>query len=158
MSMRFDFLFLGKTKESYLAAGIDDFASRLRHYTQVEIRYLREKGKRPSEDGLQFKEAEGKLFLEHITRPSLVVALDASGRQVTSENLAELLQRWEEQGHRRLTFLIGGHLGFAPRVHQEADLVLALSKMTFTHEMARLILLEQLYRACSIRAGSGYHK
>jgi 23S rRNA (pseudouridine1915-N3)-methyltransferase len=86
------------------------------------------------------------------------VALDRGGRQLSSEELAALLAKWRNEGQRCISFLIGGPLGLAPQLVAEADAVLALSKMTLTHEMARLFLIEQLYRAFTIMAGSGYHK
>ncbi len=156
--MRFELLFLGKTKEKYLAAGIEDYRKRLSRYAEVEIRTIKEKkwGAREAEE--KIKEEEARLLLGHATESTLRVALDPTGRQLNSEEFAELLGNWETQGRRRITFLIGGPLGLADSLRQEADAVLSLSAMTFTHEMARLLLVEQLYRACSIRAGSQYHK
>lgn len=103
-------------------------------------------------------ELEGRRLLEKIQRPTLLVALDRTGKQFSSEELAELLEKWEGEGRRSITFLIGGHLGLSEQVVDKANVLLSLSKMTFTHEIARLILLEQLYRASTIRKGTGYHK
>lgn len=156
--MRFELLFLGKTKEKYLADGIEDFRNRLSHYAEVEVRIIKERKWSNGEEAARIREEETKMLLALCDGPSLVVALDPGGRQITSEGLAELIGQWEEQGRRKVTFVIGGPLGLAPSIGQSADLVLSLSPMTFTHEMARLLLVEQLYRACSIRAGSKYHK
>ena len=156
--MRFELLFLGKTKEKYLAAGIEDFRKRLSRYAEVEIRTLKEKKWGRGEPENKIKAEETERLLASCGQPTLIVALDPGGRQASSEELAQLLQQWEEQGHRKITLVIGGPLGLAPSIHQSADTILSLSAMTFTHEMARLLLLEQLYRACSIRAGSQYHK
>ena len=155
--MRLEFLFLGKTREAYLAAGIDDYRRRLANYAGVEIRVLKEV--RPaSKPEAQVRQEEGQVLLAHLTAKSLVVALDPGGRAMNSEELARLVGEWEDGGRRHLTFLVGGPLGLAPEVLTRADFKLSLSPMTFTHEMARLLILEQLYRAFSIRAGSGYHK
>ena len=156
--MRFELLFLGKTKEKYLAAGIEDFRNRLSRYAEVEIKTLKEIKWGSSESAKKIKAEETARLLAGCTQPTMLVALDPGGKQASSEELAELLQLWEEQGHRKITFIIGGPLGLAQSIRQSADLLLSLSAMTFTHEMARLLLLEQLYRASSIRAGSKYHK
>lgn len=155
--MRLEFLFLGKTREAYLAAGIDDYRRRLTNYAEVEIRVLKEV--RPaSKPETQVRQEEGVALCTHLTPKTLVVALDPGGRAINSEELAKQVGEWEAGGRRHLTFLVGGALGLAPEVLARADYKLSLSRMTFTHEMARLLILEQLYRAFSIRAGSGYHK
>ena len=86
------------------------------------------------------------------------MALDPAGRTPDSAELAALLTAWEDRGAHTICFLIGGHLGLHHSVLARADLTLSLSRLTFTHELTRLILLEQLYRACTIRAGHNYHK
>ena len=154
--MKFVFLFLGRTGAKYLAEGIREYAARLGRFVQVEIVVLRDKTAKslPSD---QFRQQEARQLLERCADASWVVALDATGREPDSPALAELLVRWEDAGHRSVYFLIGGHLGLHEDVIRRADLVLSLSRLTFTHEMARLILMEQLYRACMIKAGRSYH-
>lgn len=156
--MRLELLFLGRTKEKFLAAGIEHFLKRLSHYLPTEIKTIKEKRWSPREAEEKIREEEGRQLLAKCSRPSLIVALDPGGRPVSSEELAALVAGWQEGGQRCVSFLIGGPLGLSPQVLAEADAVLALSRMTFTHEMARLILVEQLYRACTIQAGTGYHK
>ncbi|MEJ2033903.1 MAG: 23S rRNA (pseudouridine(1915)-N(3))-methyltransferase RlmH [Deltaproteobacteria bacterium] len=156
--MRFEFLFLGKTREKFLAAGIDHFLERLNHYLTAEVKIIKEKRWSPREAEDKIREEEGNLLLARRSQPSLVVALDPGGRQVSSEELAELVAGWQEAGQRCVSFLIGGPLGLPEKLVAEADAALSLSRMTFTHEMARLILMEQLYRAFTILAGTGYHK
>lgn len=156
--MQLEFLFLGKTKESYLAAGIDDFYKRLSRYAQADIKVIKEKKWSNKESEAKIKEEEGRLLMAGIQQPSFIVALDQTGRQVSSENFAALVTQWEEQGRRCISFVIGGPLGLSANVLHEADMTVSLSKMTFTHELARLILLEQVYRAYAIKAGTGYHK
>ncbi len=155
--MKFVFLFLGKTRNRYLDAGIRDYADRLARYAGVELVVLREKhGHRGTDEQILLQDAEQ--LLARTPRGAMVVALDPSGRQPDSEELAQLVADWQERGRRQVCFLIGGHLGLHHRVLERADLVLSLSRLTFTHEMARLILLEQLYRAWTIRAGHNYHR
>ena len=154
--MKFVFFFLGRTSEKYLQAGISDYAARLGRFVQVEIVTLREKTAKSMPPD-QFRLQEAQQLLERCTDATCVVALDGSGRELDSPSLAAQLGRWEEAGHRSVHFLIGGHLGLHGDVLRRADLVLSLSRLTFTHEMARLILLEQLYRGCMIKAGRSYH-
>ncbi|HBI14125.1 MAG TPA: hypothetical protein DDY20_01155 [Desulfobulbaceae bacterium] len=154
--MRFIFLFPGRTSEKFLEEGISDYAARLGRFVKVEIVVLRDRGAKslPPE---QFRQQEARQLLERCAHASCVVALDSGGIALDSPALAELLSRWEDAGHRIVHFLIGGHLGLHEDVLRRADVVLSLSRLTFTHEMARLILLEQLYRSCMIKAGRSYH-
>jgi 23S rRNA (pseudouridine1915-N3)-methyltransferase len=155
--MRIGLLFLGKTKNSYLAAGIDDFCGRLKRYAEVDVRILKEV-KPASKPDLQVKQEEGALLLSHLGPKSFLVALDPGGEQLSSEKLAVCLEGWQDRGINHLTIVLGGALGLSAKVLEQADLILSLSKMTFTHEMARLLIVEQLYRAFNILSGSGYHK
>ena len=155
--MKFELLFLGKTKDSFLSESIDEYYSRLIHYVSVSIKTLKVKSKEQWNDTIT-RQQEGKLLLAHVPAGSFKVVLDSRGRQFTSEKMAGLLERWEQQGIKQVSFLIGGALGLSAEVVQEADLLFSLSKMTFTHDMTRLFLLEQLYRAFTIKAGEKYHK
>lgn len=155
--MKFVLLFLGKTREKYLDQGIRDYTRRLQRYLSVEIKVLKEKHrKNDSDQVIMAREAE--LLLRHCASSSLTVALDPRGEEHDSEGLAAFLERWENNGLQRITFLIGGYSGLTGRVLDHADLIWSLSRLTFTHEMTRFILLEQLYRACSIKAGHNYHR
>ena len=156
--MRYEFLFLGKTREKYLELGILDFHKRLSRYVEIDIRVLKEKKAGEGQPESKLKEQEGNLLLSRISPGALVVALDPGGRMLASEELAAQLAQWETAGRRIISFVIGGHLGLPPEVLSRADFVLSLSLMTFTHEMTRLFLFEQLYRARTILAGTGYHK
>lgn len=154
--MKFVIPFLGKTRESYLDAGIRDFAGRLSRFALVDLPVLKERHSHKEPDEV-IKAAEAALLIEHA--PSgFQVALDPSGKSFDSPALANLLTRWEGQGIATVCFFIGGHLGLHRSVLERADLVLSLSPLTFTHEMTRLILLEQLYRASTLRFGHNYHK
>lgn len=155
--MRFVFLYLGKTREKYLDQAISDYAERLRRYVPVDIKVLKEKNSNNDSDGVILAR-EADLLLSRTRSGSFVVALDPAGKEQTSEELAEVLESWENRGLQTITFLIGGYLGLDQRIRDKADLSWSLSQLTFTHEMTRFILLEQLYRACSIKAGHNYHK
>jgi len=155
--VRLELIFLGKTKEKYLATGIEDFCKRLSRYTRLEIKTIKDRHQQKNLADSQIKEKEGGDLLA-AAKGTFLVCLDRTGRLMDSEDLAGQIKRWEMQGRKTVCFLIGGPLGFAPAVLKKADLVLSLSPMTFTHEMTRLLLLEQLYRAYTINAGEKYHK
>lgn len=154
--MNVECIFLGSTSEAYLEKGIADFQKRLERYCQVRVKVVKERKGRMA-DQVRI-DTEGRDLLEQVEPKSLVVALDRTGRQLDSEAFAALFQQWQGQNRRTASFVIGGALGLSPEVLAAADLVLSLSLMTFTHEMARLLLLEQVYRAFTILAGSKYHK
>jgi 23S rRNA (pseudouridine1915-N3)-methyltransferase len=152
-----ELLFLGKTKEKYLATGIDDYAKRLSRYLKVEIKTLKEgKAKKGVPENLLIEKESEKLMQN--SQGSYLVCLDRTGKQMDSLELAKQMERWEMQGIKKISFAIGGHLGLSSAILYKADLVLSFSPMTFTHEISRLLLLEQLYRACTIKAGEKYHK
>jgi 23S rRNA (pseudouridine1915-N3)-methyltransferase len=155
--MKFVLLFLGKTREDYLDRGISDYADRLRRYVPIEIKLLKSKhAKNDSDRVIMSREAEQ--LLASAKSSSLTVALDPKGREYDSKELATVLEGWENRGLQTISFLIGGYLGLDKTVLDHADLTWSLSRLTFTHEMTRFILLEQLYRACSIKEGHNYHK
>jgi 23S rRNA (pseudouridine1915-N3)-methyltransferase len=155
--MKIEMLFLGKTKDSFLSEGIDKYYSLLTHYASVSLKILKVKGKAQWNDRIT-KEQEGKLLLSNVPAGAFKVVLDSRGRQFTSEEMAGLIDNWEQQGMKQISFLIGGALGLSNEVVKGADLLCSLSRMTFTHDMTRLFLLEQLYRAFTIKAGEKYHK
>jgi 23S rRNA (pseudouridine1915-N3)-methyltransferase len=155
--MRFLIPLLGKTKEAYLDAGIRDYSCRLGRCATVEMPVLRERHGRKDPDEV-VKAVEAGLLLEQADAAGWRVALDPTGKAPDSEELATLLTGWENKGIGTVCFLIGGYLGLHRSVLDRADSILSLSRLTFTHEMTRMILLEQLYRAWTIKAGHKYHK
>ena len=152
-----DLPFLGKTKDAYISEGIEEYCKRLRHYTTLMVTLLKEKGRKKGRL-LESAEQEGEVLLQSVPAGALIVALDAGGRQYSSEDFALQISDWEQRGVKQVSYLIGGPTGLCPSVLDKADLLLSLSKMTFTHDMVRLLLLEQLYRAYTIKAGEKYHK
>ncbi len=149
--------FLGKAKDGFITAGIEEYCKRLRHYTTLSVNILKEKGKK-KDRALEPAEQEGELLLQSVPGGALIVGLDAEGEQYTSEKFASLISDWEQRGIKQVSYLIGGPTGLSRSVLDRADILLSLSKMTFTHDMTRLFLLEQLYRAYTIKAGEKYHK
>lgn len=156
--MQFEIVCPGKTRTKYLEEGIADFLKRLQPFVETTLRSTKDWGGSGGMGDDEIRMREGRGITAALEGASLVVALDIGGRRVSSEALAGLIEQWERESRRKVAFVIGGHLGIAPEVLTRADLSLSLSPMTFPHEMVRLLLLEQLYRACSIKAGRKYHK
>ncbi len=152
---------VGKIKEKFLQDGILEYEKRLRPYAKVKVFEIPEE-KRPASASMSLVRAamgkEGERILAAIPDGSFVIVLDVKGEGWSSEELAESFRQWELAGQNQLTFVIGGDLGLSPAVLARGDLRLSLSRMTFTHPMARLILFEQVYRAFRILRGEPYHK
>ena len=149
--------FLGKTKDSFIEQGIQEYSGRLRHYTDLNLTTLKTK-KKKGWTSEQERQEEGRVLLSVVSPAAVKVVLDSSGKQLASEELADRISRWEQEGRKQAAFLIGGPTGHSNEVLAQADFRLSLSRMTFTHDMVRMFLLEQLYRAYTIKAGEKYHK
>jgi 23S rRNA (pseudouridine1915-N3)-methyltransferase len=157
--MRIALLWIGKSRDRRLAALAEDYVDRARRMTRVEVVELKDRGGASSareEHVVLDREAEA--FLGALDEEDFVVLCDERGRQLRSEEFASIISQRLERSTRRMVFIVGGYLGIAPRVRERADEVVALSKMTFTHEMARVLLAEQLYRALTIVNGIPYQK
>lgn len=152
---------VGKVKEKYLKLGIAEFEKRLRPYAKVSIVEVADE-KAPEQlspvEMERVKEKETERLLAKIGATEHVIALDLGGRMMTSEQLAERLDSLATYGKSKVTFVIGGSLGLHERMLQRADESLSFSKMTFPHQLMKLILLEQVYRAFRINHNEPYHK
>lgn len=159
--MRINIVCVGKIKEKYLKLGIDEFKKRLSKYCKLEIIELEDE-KAPEnlsdKEMLIIKEKEGKKILSKIKDNSYVIALAIDGKNLSSEELAQTINKLGVRGVSNITFIIGGSLGLSDEVLSRADYKLSFSKMTFPHQLMRLILLEQVYRAYRINNGEPYHK
>ena len=159
--MQIRIIAVGKIKEKYLQEGIAEYEKRLRPYVKLHIVELSEERRSlsasPAIESVA-KEKEGERILAAIPESSFVIALDVKGQSWSSEELAGSFREWELSGQNQLAFVIGGDLGLSPHVLARSDLRLSLSRMTFTHPMARLLLVEQVYRAFRILRGEPYHK
>lgn len=148
---------IGKTKESFVLAGETEYLKRLKSYAPVEIKEIGPKTKEGSSpDEMKLKEAD--ILLDSVSDGELFIALDERGTELSSTEFSQFLSTKMTQGNSRFSFAIGGAWGFHEQVRKRANLVLSLSKMTFPHQLARLYLIEQLYRAFSIMRGEPYHK
>jgi len=155
--MKINLPLLGKSKNSFIEAGIKEYSGRLKHYTPVNLNTLKVK-KKKGWTGEQERQEEGRLLLAATAKTDVKVVLDSTGKQLTSIQFADLLSRWEQEGRKQASFLIGGPTGHSEEVLRQANFTFSLSRMTFTHDMVRLFLLEQIYRAYTIKAGEKYHK
>ncbi len=154
--MKVELWAIGKTSEKYLDAGIEIFEKRLKNYLPFTFTILADV-KLKTTDGVRLKQEEGKMILAKIAPDDYLVLLDERGRENTSGGLADWMERRLSASNRRLIFLIGGAFGFSPDVYARANEQLALSKLTFSHQMVRLFFLEQLYRAMTILKNEPYH-
>jgi len=152
--MAITILTIGKTKQDFVISGFDDFSKRLKRYTIIKTVDLPDCSiKNKSEDIV--KTTEAQLILNYIKPSDFIVALDSRGKSLTSPQFADFMEIKQQQN---LIFVIGGVYGLSDNVINRADYVLSFSAFTFTHQMIRLLLIEQIYRALNILHGGKYHK
>ncbi|MGG1398910.1 23S rRNA (pseudouridine(1915)-N(3))-methyltransferase RlmH [Bacillus salipaludis] len=159
--MNISIVTVGKLKEKYLKQGIDEYLKRLSAYAKVEVIEVADE-KAPEElsesEMLQVKEKEGERILAKISQDTHVIALAINGKMQSSEQLADTLDKLATYGKSKIAFVIGGSLGLSDDVLRRSNEQLSFSKMTFPHQLMRLILVEQIYRAYRINRGEPYHK
>lgn len=159
--MNFKLLVVGKIKEKYLQEGIKEYCKRLAGYSKLEIIEIEDEpgfGRLQPADIEKIKKNEGRRLLKHFGKREYRIALDRSGKNISSLDLSQLIRDKAGAGHNRLVFIIGGSHGLSEEVLKETDFSWSFSQLTFPHQLIRLILLEQLYRACKINKGEPYHK
>lgn len=147
---------VGRVRDAALRLACEQYADRLRRYRQFDVREVKDAG-RPDAEADEARRIEANAILKGIDTADRVVALTRTGRSLTSSELAEHLDRWQSEA-RDVGFVIGGAHGLGEVVRQRADLELSMSAFTLPHELARLVLLEQVYRALTILRGEPYHK
>lgn len=159
--MNISIVTVGKLKEKYLSNGINEYIKRLGSYAKVNISEVPDE-KAPEQlseaEMLQVKEKEGERILAKIAEDAFVIVLAIEGELWSSEQLAKELDKLATYGRSKVFFIIGGSLGLSAAVMQRADAALSFSRMTFPHQLMRLILVEQVYRAFRINRGEPYHK
>jgi 23S rRNA (pseudouridine1915-N3)-methyltransferase len=155
--MHVRFIWVGKTRNPSIQALISEYLERLRHLTSCEIIETRDFSKGKDLSGERRLAAEAAEIRKYLGAGRIVL-LDGSGVQFTSPDFARWFEKELNQGTRELTFVLGGPLGMSPELGEHAHVRLSLGTMTWTHEMCRMLLLEQLYRACSILRNIPYHK
>ncbi len=150
--MNFRFIWVGKTRNDHYRALQEDYLRRLSHFIRCEVVEVRDAARAPS------PEVEGERILSKLNQSSLVCLLDVPGQPLSSAELAKQIEKWQNSGMKEIAFVIGGANGVSEEVARRADIKLSLSFLTFTHEMARVVLLEQLYRAYAIINSFPYQK
>lgn len=156
LNMKIVLLFTGKTEEAYLNEGIGIYIRRLKRYIPVEIRIIGETGKKKASAGKHKIRESGKLSIP-AGNLSYLALLDEKGDKFNSEEFAGFIEQIMTRGYKELVFVTGGAYGFPELMHRKADRKISLSDMTYTHQMVRLILAEQIYRAMTIIRGEPYH-
>lgn len=155
--MKVYFWSIGKAHEAYVKAGVEDFSKRINNYFKQEWKIIP-----PLKDAAYLSEAElrkreGERIFNKLQKDDFLIALEERGKQYSSEELANLLQARASSGNKRLIFLIGGAYGLDTAILQRANIQWSLSKLVFPHQLVRLILAEQVYRACTILRNEKYH-
>jgi 23S rRNA (pseudouridine1915-N3)-methyltransferase len=156
--MKIKFLWVGKTKSSALKSLLSDYLERIQHLVPCEVIETRDLSKRQSMRAAELIAAEGEELAKHLPENGRLVALDETGVQFTSRDFARWFETEQNSGARVITYVIGGPEGLSRKISGKANLVLSLGKMTWTHEMCRVLLLEQIYRALCIMRNIPYHK
>ncbi|MDD2488141.1 MAG: 23S rRNA (pseudouridine(1915)-N(3))-methyltransferase RlmH [Bacteroidales bacterium] len=155
--MNIKLVVVGKTEEKYLKEGIDIFEKRLKFYIPYEIIVIPSLKETKNLSPQIIKEKEGELILKQISKYDKIILFDEKGLEFSSMDYSVFLQRQMNAGIKTLCFVVGGAFGFSDEVYKKADQKIALSKMTFSHQMIRLLIVEQLYRAFTILKNEPYH-
>ena len=155
--MTIKLLAVGKTDSKSLQELIAEYKNRLKHYIKFEIEIIPDIKNAKNLSEMQQKEKEGELILKKIQPTSVLVLLDENGKQFSSIDFATYLQKKMNSGIKQLVFVIGGPYGFSEAVYKKAQAKISLSKMTFSHQMVRLFIVEQIYRGFTILKNEPYH-
>lgn len=155
--MKISLILVGKTTDKHIAALVDDYTARVKHYVGFDLVVIPELKNTKALTEEQQKKSEAELILKHLQDGDHVVLLDERGKEFRSMEWADWMRRKQHTVSRRLVFVVGGPYGFAPDVYFRANEMLSLSRMTFSHQMVRLFFVEQIYRAMTIIKGTPYH-
>ena|SRR5437762_614687 len=155
--MKFQFWSIGKNHESYVRDGIEDFTKRISKYYPVEWTIIPMPKNAGMMSEMDLKKKEGEIILDWLKKDDYLVALSENGREMTSEQLAEFIQARANESIKTIVFVIGGAFGLDEAILNKSNHKWSLSKLTFPHQLVRLILAEQVYRACTIIRNEKYH-
>ena len=157
MDVKILVMFLGKTDKNYIKDGIEDYLNRIKYYIPIDVQIIPELKNNSNLTVELQKEKEGQLILSHINKGDQLVLLDEKGTEYSSLQFSKWIEKNMVSSIRQLVFVIGGPYGFPDSVYQRADHKISLSKFTFSHQMVRMIFVEQLYRAMTIIRNEPYH-
>ncbi len=155
--MKVELWLIGKTSFEYLRAGMQIYEKRLKHYLPFEVAIIPDIKNAKNLSPGQIKKKEGELLLSKIKKEDFLILLDERGKQFSSIGFSKFMEQKLQMSSRKMVFVIGGAFGFSEVVYQRANSKISFSKMTFSHQMIRLFVLEQLYRAMTIMRGEPYH-
>ncbi|ADV47396.1 23S rRNA (pseudouridine(1915)-N(3))-methyltransferase RlmH [Cellulophaga sp. E16_2] len=155
--MTIKLLAIGKTDSSHLSQLIEEYENRLKHYIKFDLELIPDIKNTKNLSEAQQKEKEGEAILKKITNTDVLILLDENGKQFTSIDFSNYLQKKMNSGIKQLVFVIGGPYGFSDAIYNKAQGKISLSKMTFSHQMIRLFIVEQVYRAFTILKNEPYH-
>jgi 23S rRNA (pseudouridine1915-N3)-methyltransferase len=155
--MKISFWSIGKTNESYIKEGVEEFTRRISRYYKTDWNIIPVPKNAGMLSEMDLKKKEGEMILDWLTNDDYLVALDGNGKQLSSEGLADFIRARANESKKQLIFLIGGAYGIDDAVLKRADYTWSLSQLTFPHQLVRLILAEQVYRACTILKNEKYH-
>jgi len=155
--MKLQFWSVGKTNEPYVKPGIEDFTKRISNYYKVEWNIIPVPKNAGMMSELDLKKKEGEMIMEWLQKDDHLILLDERGKQLTSEGLADYILARANERKKNLVFLIGGAFGVDEIICKRANLIWSLSQLVFPHQLVRLILAEQVYRACTITRNEKYH-
>ena len=155
--MKVRFIWVGKNSEDWLQEGVDEYLKRLKHYVSLSVEIIPAPKNMPKNDVDKWKEMEGDAILSKIASSDEVYLLDERGQGYSSEELSEFLQKKMSASVKNLVIVIGGAYGFSEKIYKRANGMISFSKLTFSHQMIRLLLCEQVYRAFTILRGEAYH-
>jgi len=155
--MKIAFWSVGKAHEGYVREGIDDFTKRVSKYFPVQWQVIPVPKNAAALSEAELKKKEGEVILQLLKDDDYLVALDERGKELTSEGLAQFIQQRANESRKQIVFLIGGAFGLDEQVLKAAKYKWSLSQLTFPHHLVRLILAEQVYRACTILQNEKYH-
>ena len=157
LNMKITLFTIGKNNDTIIQSAIERYVARISHYAKFDMKNLPDAKVSKSAGTEVQKQAEGTMILASLKPYDFVVLLDERGKEYTSREFATMLEKHFVSTSRNMVFIIGGPYGFSPDVYARADMKISLSRMTLTHEMVRLLFVEQLYRACTIIRGESYH-
>jgi 23S rRNA (pseudouridine1915-N3)-methyltransferase len=155
--MKFQFWAIGKNNEPYVKPGVEDFTKRISNYYKTEWNIIPVPKNAGMMSEMDLKKKEGELIMEWLEKDDYLVALDEHGKQISSEGLADFIRKTGNRSLKRIVFVIGGAYGLDEVILKRADFTWSLSQLTFPHQLVRLLLAEQVYRACTILKNEKYH-
>ncbi|MDL2223847.1 23S rRNA (pseudouridine(1915)-N(3))-methyltransferase RlmH [Bacteroidales bacterium OttesenSCG-928-M06] len=155
--MKIRLIVIGKTNQDFVEKGVNEFCNRLKHYISFSMDVIPDIKNTKKLSTEQQKEKEGELILKNIQSGDYIVLLDEKGKEFTSIQFSEYIEKKSHTIAKTLVFVIGGPYGFSPKVYQAAQEKISLSRMTFSHQLIRLIFIEQIYRAMTILNNEPYH-